>query len=138
MASRALKKTLVNYDGYTIYRIHIQDQNKVIRVKDLRIFEDFEIKPFTNLPNYEDKPIFKGFFLANREKDSNDGTTISKPKRQKVASFQLGGKVNHAENAMNSTAVLSLAGQTGYDTGNTKHNITQLGLEVEDTEIGKE
>ena len=37
-APRALKGTLVGYDGHTIHRVHIKDQNKVIRVKDLRIF----------------------------------------------------------------------------------------------------
>ena len=41
-APRALKGTLVGYDGHTIYRVHIKEQNKVIRVKDLRIFEDCE------------------------------------------------------------------------------------------------
>lgn len=34
-APRALKGTLVGYDGHTIHRVHIKDQNKVIRVKDL-------------------------------------------------------------------------------------------------------
>ena len=47
-------------------------------------------------------------------------------------------KVDHVENAINPIAVLSLAGQTGHDTGSTKHNATQLGQEVENTEIVKE
>lgn len=41
-APRAMKGTLVGYNGHTIHRVYIKDQNKVIRVKDLRIFEDFE------------------------------------------------------------------------------------------------
>ena len=136
-APRALKGTLVGYDGHTIYRVHIKDQNKVIRVKDLGIFKDFETKPFTNLLDYKDKPTFEGFLLADGE-GSDDGTTFSRPKGQKVASSQLGQKVDHAENAMNPTAVPSLAGQTGHDTGSTKHNTTQLDREVENTEIAKE
>ena len=137
-APRALKGTLVGYDSHTIHRIHIKDQNKVIRVKDLRIFEDFETKHFTNLPDYEDKPTFEGFLLADGEKDSDDGTTVSRPKGQKVASSQLGRKVDHAKNEMNPTAIPSPAGQTGHDTGSTKHNAIQLGQEVENTEIAKE
>ena len=136
-ASRALKGTLVGYDGHTIHRIHIKDQNKVIRVEDFRISEDFEIKPFINLPDYKDKPIFEGFFLKDGE-DFDDGTTVSRPKGQKVASSQLGQKVDHAENVMNPTAVPSLAGQTSHDTGSTKYNTTQLGREVENTEIANE
>ena len=136
-ALRVLKGTLVDYDGHTIHRVHIKDQNKVIRVKDFRIFKDFETKPFINLPDYKDKPTFEGFLLADGE-DSDDGTTVSRPKGQKVASFQVGRKVDYAENAMNPTAVPSLAGQTGHDTGNTKHDTTQLGRKVENIEIAKE
>lgn len=51
-APRALKGTLVGYEGRTIYKMYIKAQNKVIRVKDFQIFEDFEIKLSTNLPNY--------------------------------------------------------------------------------------
>ena len=32
---RALRQKLMGFDGHTIYRVHIEDQNKVIRVKDL-------------------------------------------------------------------------------------------------------
>lgn len=39
---------------------------------------------------------------------------------------------------MNPTAVLSLTGQMSHDTGSTKHNTTQLGRKVENTEIAKE
>lgn len=41
---RALRGTLVGYDGHTIYRVHIQNQEKVIQVNDLQIFEDYETK----------------------------------------------------------------------------------------------
>ncbi len=84
-----MKGTLVGYDGHTIHRVQINDQNKVIRVKDLRIFKDFKTKLHTSLPDYEDKPTFEGFPLADGE-DSEDGTT---------ASPQLGRKVKNAENA---------------------------------------
>ena len=67
-ASRALKRTLVGYDGHTIYRVHLKRQKKVIRVKDLRIFEDYESKPSTDLPDYsEGTPTFQGFLLADND-----------------------------------------------------------------------
>lgn len=78
---------------------------------------------------------FKRFLLIDKEKDSDNKTTIPKPKKQKVALFQLGQKVDYAENIMNPITVLSLAGQTGYYMGNTKHNKTQLGQEVKNIEI---
>lgn len=53
-ALRALKKTLVGYDGYTIYRIHLKDQKKVIQIKNLYIFKDYESKFFTKLPDYSE------------------------------------------------------------------------------------
>ena len=34
-ATQALKRILVGYDGHTIYRVHIREQNNVIRVKNL-------------------------------------------------------------------------------------------------------
>lgn len=132
-APKVLKGTFVGYDGHTIHKIHIKDQNKVMQVKELRIFEDFETMLFTNLPDYENKPTFEGFLLPDGEKDSNDRTTVSIPKAQKVVSSQQGQKVDHAENAMNPTAIPSLAGQTGHDTRSTKHNATQLGREVKYT-----
>lgn len=137
-ASRALKETLVGYNSYTIYRVYIKDQNKVIQVKDLKIFKDFETKLFTNFPDYKNKPTFKEFLLLDGKEDSNDRTTISRPKGQKFASSQLSQKVDHAKNAMNPTAISSLAGQIDYDTGSTKHNATRLGREVKNIEVAKE
>lgn len=74
-APRALKGTLVGYDGHTIYRVHLKDQKKVIRLKDLCIFEDYESKTSTKLLDYsEGIPTFQGFLLADNddEKLEND------------------------------------------------------------------
>lgn len=69
-ALRALKKTLVGYDGHTIYCIHLKDQKKVIWVKDLYIFEDYESKFSTELSGYsESTPIFEEFLLANNDNE---------------------------------------------------------------------
>lgn len=70
-APRALKGTLVGYDGHTIYRVFIKNQNKVIRVKDLQIFKDCETKMSTNLPEYTDTPTFQGFLAEDQEDEGN-------------------------------------------------------------------
>ncbi|MCJ1346413.1 hypothetical protein MMC31_004629, partial [Peltigera leucophlebia] len=68
-APKALKGTLVGYDGHTIYQVYLKDQMKVIWVKDLCIFQDYESKFSTELPDYsEGTPTFQGFLLA----DNND------------------------------------------------------------------
>lgn len=72
-APRALRGTLVGFDGHTIYRIHIKDQNRVIRVKDLRIFEDYEAKWSTELPNYsESLSTFQGFLYTDNDDEEQE------------------------------------------------------------------
>lgn len=51
-APRALKETLVGYNGHTIYRVHIKEQNKFIWIKNFYIFEDYKTKESTKLPDY--------------------------------------------------------------------------------------
>lgn len=58
---RALRGKLVGFDGHTIYRVYIEEQSKVIRIKDLRIYEDYKSKNLTDLPTYEETPTFQGF-----------------------------------------------------------------------------
>ena len=66
----ALKGTLVDFDRRKIYRVQIQDQNKVIRVKDLRIFEDYETKESIELPdNSESLSTFQGFLHIDEEEE---------------------------------------------------------------------
>ena len=77
----------MGYDGHTIHRVYIKDQNKVIRVEYLQIFEDFETKPSIDLPDYQEKSTFERFLLADREKDSEEEETMP---NQKAASSQLG------------------------------------------------
>ncbi len=57
---RTLKGKLVGFDGHTIYGVHVEEQNKVIKVKDLQIFEDTTAKKHSALPNFEEKPTFGG------------------------------------------------------------------------------
>ncbi len=58
----------MGYDGHTIYRVYLKDQKKVIRVKDLRIFQDYVTKSSTRLADYnKGNPTFQGFLLANND-----------------------------------------------------------------------
>lgn len=98
-APRALKETLIGYDGHTIYLVHIKEQNKVIRVKDLRIFEDYESKTATDLSNYnENTPTFQGFLLED-DNDDDKEESVQVHKNQKVNAEQLreSRKVNAEE-----------------------------------------
>ncbi len=67
--ARALKGKLVGFDGHTIYRVHVEEQNKVIRVKDLQIFEDTAAKRHSALPDFDGKPSFGGIQLSDAEED---------------------------------------------------------------------
>ena len=71
-APRALKGVLVGYDDYIIYWIYIKDQIKVIKVKNLCIFEDDKIKSPTKFPDYNDKSNFQGFFSEDNNKRSEE------------------------------------------------------------------
>lgn len=53
-----MKGRLVGFDGHTIYRVNIEEQNHVVRVKHLRIFEDTVAKQSCSLPDFEGKPMF--------------------------------------------------------------------------------
>lgn len=58
----------MGYDGHTIYRVYLKDQKKVIWVKNLRIFEDYESRISTELPDYsEGTPTFQGFLLVDND-----------------------------------------------------------------------
>ena len=76
-ASRALKVVLVGYNGHIIYRVHIKDQNKVIRVKDLRISEDYETKALTKLLDYDE-------MKTNQCSKASPPKTIMRKKSQMV------------------------------------------------------
>lgn len=65
--ARALKGNLVGFDGHTIYRVHIEEKNRFIRVKDLRIFEDTSAKTSSALPDFDGKPTFVEVQLSEEE-----------------------------------------------------------------------
>lgn len=65
-----MKEKLVGFDGYVIYRVYVEKQNRVIRVKYLQIFEDIATKRHLALPNFDKKPTFGKIQLSDAEKDT--------------------------------------------------------------------
>ena len=49
---------LIRFDKHIIYRVHIEEQNKIIRVKDLQIFKNTSAKTILILSNFDGKPTF--------------------------------------------------------------------------------
>ena len=44
---------LVGYDGHTIYRVYLPDEEKIIRIKDLRIEENADGKAGSHATSYD-------------------------------------------------------------------------------------
>lgn len=93
------------HDSHTIYRINIEDQNKVIQVKDLRIFKDITSKSITSLLNFNEKPTFDRVQMSDEQ--SSDKNIISKEKKvikrlpKKPSKARVGRDVNRASKEEN-------------------------------------
>lgn len=73
-----MKGTLVGYYGDTIYQVHIKKKNKVIKVKDLRIFENYKSKIATDLLDYDNGiPAFQEFYLEDNHDDKEESLQAS-------------------------------------------------------------
>lgn len=83
--TQALKSTLIKYDGHIIYRVFIREQDKVIWVKNLQIFEDISKKASTILFDFKEKSTFKDFFVTDQKSNSlksDDDTITNNPAKQ--------------------------------------------------------
>lgn len=60
-----MHRWLVGYNGHTIYWVYIESHNKLIKVKNLQVFEDNKAKTSTNLLNHKDTPTIQGFLLVD-------------------------------------------------------------------------
>ena len=143
-APRALKGTLVGYDGHTIYRVHIKEQNKVIRVKDLRIFEDYKSKIATDLPDYNNgTPTFQGFLLEDNDDDKEESLQTREGQKHITSTRGKGRKVENAESIPSTitnphksrsgrTVKLSAKAQEAKDLAHQKHlSPTEQSSEIE-------
>lgn len=60
----------MEFNSHIIYYVHIEEQNQVIRIKDLYIFKDTENKKNIFLLFYENESIFQDFLSkANDDKE---------------------------------------------------------------------
>ncbi len=83
---RALRGKLVEFNGHTIYQVHIQDQNKVIWVKDLQIYENITSKATTALPDFEDIPTFDAMQIPDEQTPSKESSASKEENTQKKSS----------------------------------------------------
>lgn len=79
--------------------MHIKESNKIIGIKDLWIFENYESKTATNLPtDNENIPAFQRFFSGD-ENDDDKEKSMQARKSQKINIkwFCKGRKINAEE-----------------------------------------
>lgn len=69
--AKALKGKLVRFNRHTIYKVHIKDQNKLIRVKDPQIFKDNSAQANSTLPDFDGKPTFDITQIPDEQGPSN-------------------------------------------------------------------
>ena len=122
--ARALRGKLVGFDGHTIYKVHIEDQNEVIRVKDMRIFEDITSKAATSLPDFKGKPMFGGVQIPDEQSPSDKSSAseeeknVPKKSPQKLSKTRIGRKENRVSEEENAPkrspkkSIKSWAGRT--------------------------
>lgn len=70
-----------------IFRIYIEDQNKVIGIKDLRIFEDILTKAFSAQPNFNEKRTFDATQIPDKQ-DLFVKSSVSEEKKVKPKPLQ--------------------------------------------------
>lgn len=82
--AKALKRKLIEFDKYIIYKVHIKEQYKVIKVKDLQDFKDTAVKTFSALPDFNGKPMFDGIKLSDTKKNSSPSKWITYEEEIKI------------------------------------------------------
>lgn len=81
-APKALKGVLVGYDGHIMYKVYIKSQKKFIRVKNLRIFEDYKTKATTELLDYDNgTAMFQRLLLEDNDKEKTGSPSICKDQK---------------------------------------------------------
>ena len=93
----------MDYNRHTIYRVYIREQEKMIQVKDLQIFEDYKAKKSTKLLDYfSNMPTFQGFLLKDddeKKSESHAGQKINRirEEEQKMSILCIDQKVDIRE-----------------------------------------
>ena len=79
-SSRAQKETLCEYDEEIIYRVFLKKNYKMIRAKDLRIYENVNAKEHTELLAYD--AIMKETDVSLLSNKSNDITVVKRSRER--------------------------------------------------------
>lgn len=66
----------MGFNSYIIYGVYDEEQNKVIKVKDLQIFEDTLAKMYLSLPNFDKKLIFNEVQLSDTKEERLSSRSI--------------------------------------------------------------
>lgn len=89
---------MVGYNNHTIYQVHIKEQNKVIRVKNFWIFEDYKSKIATNLPDYNNgTPTFQKFLLGDNDNNKKKNLQTCEGKKHIISTCKKGQKVKNTK-----------------------------------------
>lgn len=62
---RGKKGMLIGYDGHTIYRVYLSDEEKVIRIKDLKIVENADRKADSQVASYNAITVSQSYIKDN-------------------------------------------------------------------------
>lgn len=82
------KKKLIEFDNHTtIYRVHIQEQNKMIKVKNLQIFENTITKTHSSLLNFDKKLTFNKVHLLDSKEDLPISESITSEDKIKIKKY---------------------------------------------------
>lgn len=76
----------MGFESNTVYKIYIKDQNKVIRIKDLQIYEDFTSKAIISLPDFEEKLTFDKIQIPDKQTSSDKSSAFKKEKNMRKQS----------------------------------------------------
>ena len=77
--ARGNKGMLLGYDGHTIYRVYLPDEEKIIRIKDLRIEENADGKADSHVTSYDAITASQGDITSNTPPPMPRSETLLNP-----------------------------------------------------------
>ena len=124
---RAQRGVLCGYDGCTIYRVFLEKDYRVIRVKDLRIHEDAISKDQTNVPTYE-AIMTPDIVTPSKSTVISSPTTIPKRGRGRPRKH---AQIEHALSLLSDTALDEPNHTPTYDDIDTEDPLVLLARTLE-------
>lgn len=93
----------MGFDNHTIYKIYIEDQKKVIQIKNLQIYKDITFKATTSLLSFDKKPTFDGIQILDEQTPSDESSTSKEEKNTQKQSTKRQAK-SRAERTIKPTS----------------------------------